>query len=65
MGISSNGEAEKMEEHDRSKKGSESETNKIVPFSPRGARMMEKLVGMIVPWEEVTVSLDSFPYYIE
>ncbi|KAH6756720.1 P-loop containing nucleoside triphosphate hydrolases superfamily protein [Perilla frutescens var. hirtella] len=40
--------------------------DKAIPrMSPRGETFKKELLSKIVPWEEITVSLSNFPYYID
>lgn len=39
--------------------------NKIIQSTRRGAKLREELQSKIIPWEEITDSLDDFPYFIE
>ncbi|MCL7027419.1 hypothetical protein MKW94_028566, partial [Papaver nudicaule] len=36
----------------------------VPPFVPKKERFKNEFLRRIVPWEQITVSLDAFPYYI-
>lgn len=60
------GEQEQKEVTETEKKPcSESKKKIINPVWPRGERFKEVFLSKIVPWEEITVSLDNFPHHIE
>lgn len=58
------GEQDQIEGHVTETPSVESKTKKS-PLSTRGARFRDEFLKRIVPWEKITVSLDTFPYYIQ
>ncbi|KAI3464094.1 hypothetical protein Pfo_020757 [Paulownia fortunei] len=57
------GEQDQMEGLETEKPSVENEKKKT-PFLTRGARFRDEFLRRVVPWEEITDSWDTFPYYI-
>lgn len=55
----------RFNDEERKGDGGRRPKNRIISSSRRGAQLKAELLGKILPWEKITVSLENFPHYIE